>query len=349
MLCLVNAARAVPFTVAGSLAPVVVGTEVSVAGQNVFVVLYGPTSSGKTKMSVELAQRIRRTLARETVIISADSRQVYRYLDIGTSKTTSEEMQGVPHELISVADPVRKFELDDYVPLARQHIQDAFAKGKVPFVVGGTGIYVKALLEGWDVARSSTVRDTLRRDFPKAMMGDAYAMLRRLDRTTAARVHPNNYEAIINALASAMAPDERRRDDANVRTVVLGLSPAQRVLDQRVERTYDAQVSRGLFEEVQNLNARYHLDREVREVHKRGRESQNQVLHTHGYREYFEVAAERGKPVGKLTAAELAEVRARVVEHIRGYTRRQAAFLRKLPAPQLVTSPERAMAAVAAR
>ena len=317
-----------------------------VAGQDLLVALYGPTSSGKTKLSVELARRLTRNQNRKIVIVSADSRQVYRYLDIGTSKTTPEEMQGIPHEMIGVADPVRKFELDDYVRLARQHIQQAFAQGCVPFVVGGTGVYVKALLEGWDVTRSSAVRDSLRRDFPKAMTPDAHAMLRRLDRAAAARVHPNNYEAIINALASVMAPDESRPDDAKVRTVVLGLSPVQRALDQRVARTYDNQVSRGLFDEIQDLNDRYDLDREVREVHKRGRESQNQVLRTHGYREYFEVAAERGKPVGKLTPAELAEVRARVVEHIRGYTRRQGAFLRKLPAVQVVSTAEQAMAAL---
>lgn len=319
------------------------------AGQHTLVALYGPTSSGKTKLSVEVAQRIRRTLGQETVIVSADSRQVYRHLDIGTSKTTVEQMRGVPHEMISVADPVRKFELDDYVGQARQHIRAAFAAGRVPLIVGGTGVYVKALLEGWDVARSSAVRDNLRRDFPKAMTVDAYAMLRRLDRSAAQRVHPNNYEAILNALAGRMAPDEARQDDPGVRTVVLGLSPAQRTLDQRVEQTYDAQVGLGLFDEIQALNARYELDHEAREVHRRGRDSQNQVLHTHGYREYFDVAVQRGRPVARLTPAELAEVRSRVVEHIRAYTRRQATFLRKLSEVQVVASADQALAALTRR
>src|ERR1700755_415900 len=109
--------------------------------RKLLLALYGPTSSGKTKLSVEFARR----LGREVVVISADSRQVYRYLDIGTSKTTPKEMQGIPHRMISVADPVRKFELEDYVRKAGQHIQDAFAAGQVPFIVGGTGVYVKAL------------------------------------------------------------------------------------------------------------------------------------------------------------------------------------------------------------
>jgi tRNA dimethylallyltransferase len=307
------------------------------AERKLLLALYGPTSSGKTKLSVEFAQR----LGRDVVVISADSRQVYRYLDIGTSKTTTEEMRGIPHRMISVADPVRKFELEDYVRQAGQHIQDAFAAGQVPFIVGGTGVYVKALLEGWEVDRSGAARTSLRRDFPKAMAADAYAMLRRLDRTAAARVHPNNYEAIINALAAAMAPRADRRD-GGVRTVVFGLSPEQRVLDQRVERTFDGQVSRGLLKEIEFLNARYDLDERGAAGHNRD----NQVLHTHGYREYFEVAAERGKRVHQLTEPDLAEVRTRVLEHIRGYTRRQQSFLRKLPDVRVVRTAAQALSAM---
>jgi tRNA dimethylallyltransferase len=303
----------------------------------VLIALYGPTSSGKTKLSVELAER----LGPDVVIISADSRQVYRYLDIGTSKTTPEEMHGIPHEMLDVTEPVRKLELEDYTRLAREHIAACFSAGKVPFVVGGTGVYVKALLEGWDVERSASARDSLRRDFPRGVTADAHAMLRRLDRQVAARVHPNNYEAIINALTTLMAPDTASPGDtSDVTPVVLGLQPNQRALDQRVADTYDRQVSRGLFGEIQDLNARYGLDAELR---RRGPAARNQVLHTHGYREYFEVAAERGKPVERLTEHERAEVRTRVVAHIRGYTRRQQSFLRKLPSVHIVTSAKEAV------
>jgi tRNA dimethylallyltransferase len=307
------------------------------------VALYGPTSSGKTRLSVELAERARKAMGRDMVIISADSRQVYRYLDIGTSKTRADEMHGIPHEMISVTEPVRKFELEDYVTLARRHIEAAWTDGKVPFVVGGTGIYVKALLEGWDVASSGANRDALRRDFPRGMTSDAYAMLRRLDRGTAARVHPNNYEAIINALATATAPQSDRAPAAP-RTVVLGLNPPQQLLDERVEQTFDRQVGRGLFDEILALNARYDLDQEMRAALRQGRDSQNQVLHTHGYREYYEVAVRRGKPVARLTDADRAEVRTQVLEHIRGYTRRQLTFLRKLPHIRHVRTAAEAMA-----
>ncbi len=313
------------------------------AREQLLVALYGPTSSGKTRLSVELAERARKAMGRDMVVISADSRQVYRYMDIGTSKTRPDEMHGIAHEMVSVADPARKYELEEYVTQARQHIEAAWIAGRVPFVVGGTGVYVKALLEGWDVAGSGAARDALRRDFPRGMTSDAYAMLRRLDRGVAARVHPNNYEAIINALATATAPRPDRAPTA-LQTVVLGLNPPQQVLDERVEQTFDRQVDRGLFDEILALNARYDLDQEMRAALREGRDSPNQVLHTHGYREYFEVAVRRGKPVARLTEADLAEVRTQVLEHIRAYTRRQLTFLRKLPHVRYVRTAADAMA-----
>ena len=97
------------------------------------------------------------------MVISADSRQVYRYLDIGTSKTTAAEMRGIRHEMLDVTEPVRKLELEEYVRLASAHVADCHARGAVPFVVGGTGVYVRALLEGWAVDRVGAARAALRR------------------------------------------------------------------------------------------------------------------------------------------------------------------------------------------
>jgi tRNA dimethylallyltransferase len=315
----------------------------------VVIALYGPTSSGKTRLSVDLAERIGSALGREVVIISADSRQVYRYLDIGTSKTTAAEMRGIRHEMLDVTEPVRKLELEEYVRLASAVAAGCRRSGAVPFVVGGTGVYVKALLEDWSVEsvdRVGQARSALRRDFPRALRADAYAMLRRLDRAAAARVHPNNYDAVINALATVMAP--ARAAPRGAAPLVLGLDPGQRALDERVARTYDDQVRRGLPGEVADLAARYDLDAEAR---RRGPapwpESPNQVLHTHGYREYFEVALEQGRPVRSLTEQDRADVRRRVVEHIRGYTRRQRTWFRKLPNVRLVRSADEAFPLVA--
>ena len=295
------------------------------------VALYGPTSSGKTALSVELARRIERDLGRPVVIVSADSRQVYRYMDIGTSKTTREEMGGIRHEMIDIVEPVRKLELEEYARLARPHLRT----DGVALIVGGTGVYVKALLDGWTLDGVGQARDALRRDFPRSMAADAYAMLRRLDRT--ARVHPNNYEAVINALAARMGG---ARGATPPRAVILGLDPGAAAVDRRVAATYDDQVRRGLFDEIQALAARYGLERGS---------SGNQVLHTHGYREWFEVARERGKPLAALSASDRAEVRERVVEHIRGYTRRQRSWFAKLPGVRVVSGADQAFSHLSRR
>lgn len=299
--------------------------------------VYGPTSSGKTSTSVEIARRLERDLDRKVIIISADSRQVYRYMDCGTSKTTPAQMHGIRHEMLDVAEPVRKFELEEYVRLARGHIRDAFEAGHIPLVVGGTGVYVMALLKSWQVNRIGAARDSLRRDFPPSMVRDAYDMLRRLSRAEAAKVHPNNYAAVTNALAAIVAGDDPASPATSraPRTLVLGLDPGPRALAARVARTYDDQVRHGLFAEVLALDARYGL---TAEYGRRGQESPNQVLHTHGYREYFDVAAEHGKAVTNLTEGELAQVRGRAVEHIRRHTFRQRGWFRKLPEVQMIRS-----------
>lgn len=306
--------------------------------------LYGPTSSGKTATAVQIARRIEAGLGLAVVVVSADSRQVYRHMDIGTSKTSREEMRGIRHEMLDVAEPVRKFELEDYARLARRHIAEAVAAGALPFVVGGTGVYLSAVLGGWDVDRVGAARAALRRDFPRSASADAHATLRRLNPGRARRVHPNNYEAIINALASEVSGDGPVRGDGPAGPagpVLLGLDPGARILDRRVARTYDQQVQRGLFDEIRSLAARYDLDREMR---RRGRDSPNQVLHTHGYREYFEVAAHRGKPVANLTGPELAEVRRQVIERIRRHARRQRGWLAKLPGTRMISSADEAYA-----
>lgn len=126
--------------------------------------------------------------------------------------------------------------------------------------------------------------------------------------------------------------------------MVLGLDRPARELDDRVARTFDEQLGRGLLEEVVELSDRYDLERQLR---RRGKDSPNQVIHTHGYREFLEVARDRGKPVHSLAAADLDTVRESVVEHIRAYTRRQRGAFRKLPGLHMIQSADSAYRAVA--
>ncbi|ADB35022.1 tRNA isopentenyltransferase [Kribbella flavida DSM 17836] len=310
------------------------------------VALYGPTSAGKTKVSVELCLRLRDELGLDPLVISADSRQVYRYMDIGTSKTTPAEMRGIPHAMLDVTEPVRKLELETYVAQARRRMDACWAAGGVPVVVGGTGVYVRSLLEGWEVDAVAEARASLRRDFPRSMAADAHEVLARLDKQAAAKVHANNYDGVINALAHAVGNDpERAVATVPTRTVMLGVDRPAADIDRRVAETYDDQVRRGLRDEVLGLEQRYDLLTQYRRL---GKKTANQVVHTHGYTEWFDVALERGLAVEKLGAADQSEVRQRVVERIQAHTKRQRAVFPKLAGLKMVRGPGDAFDAVVA-
>lgn len=267
-------------------------------------------------------------------MISADSRQVYRHLDIGTSKTTPEEMRGVIHEMIDVAEPVRKFELDSYVTMARERMHHHLAAGRLPFVVGGTGTYVSALVEGWNVKRSGVVRASLLKDFPPHARADAHAMLRRLDRRASDRIDPRNYEATINALTRVIA-GSAGADKGPTNALMLGLDPGPKAVERSIEQVLDRQLQSGLLDEVAWLADRYKLDRGPKANRRR---LQNQVLHTHGYREFFEIADRRRKRVTSLAPEEISQARKETLEHIRAYSRRQRTWFAKLPEPHIVNS-----------
>lgn len=308
------------------------------------VALYGPTSAGKTAVSIDLCLRIRDELGLEPMVVSADSRQVYRYMDIGTSKTMPEEMRGVPHTMIDVTEPVRKLELETFVAEARRHMEACWASGGVPVIVGGTSVYVRSLLEGWEVDAVAEARNAIRRDFPRSMAEDAYAVLARLDPKAAGKIHANNYDAVVNALAHAMGNDPDRADiPVAARQVVLGVDRPAADIDRRVAATYDDQVRRGLRDEVLGLDERYDVMAQYRRL---GQKSPNQVVHTHGYTEWFDVALDRGKAVENLSSEDLNEVRNRVVERIQIHTRRQRSAIPKLKNVKLVRSANEAFTAV---
>jgi tRNA A37 N6-isopentenylltransferase MiaA len=280
------------------------------------------------------------------MVISADSRQVYRYMDIGTSKTTPEEMRGIPHTMLDVIEPVRKLELETFVAEARQHMDECWSAGGVPVVVGGTSVYLRSLLEGWEVDAVAEARNAVRRDFPRSMAEDAYAVLARLDSKAAAKIHANNYDAIVNALAHAMGNDpDRAGGSVAARQVVLGVDRPAADIDRRVAATYDDQVRRGLRDEILALNERYDVEAQYRRL---GPKSPNQVVHTHGYTEWFDVALDRGKSVENLSSADGDEVRERVVERIRVHTRRQRAAIPKLAGVKMVRGARDAFDAVTA-
>jgi tRNA dimethylallyltransferase len=240
--------------------PSKVGTNPPTPPQPWIVIICGPTGIGKTSVAVEIASAV------GGEIISADSMQVYRYMDIGTAKPTSAETARVPHHLIDVADPDEPFDAARFLDLARPAIHRLVRAGKPVFVVGGTGLYIKALTEGLFPAPASSpeVRERLRR---MAEAEGAEAVHRRLadrDPETAARLHVNDTFRVLRALevfettGRPISALHRDHDfsDRPYRTLKIALFTDREVLYDRIDRRVDEMIGAGLLEEVSGLLAK---------------------------------------------------------------------------------------------
>lgn len=221
------------------------------------VVIAGPTAVGKTKLSIRLAHQM------DGEIISGDSMQVYRGMDIGTAKITPEEMEGIPHHLIDILDPQERFSVSDFQELARSHILQLNERGKLPILVGGTGLYVQSVTHGFEFAKNGS-NDTIRRkwqDFleeygPQALFNE----LERRDPAFAQTLHPNNSRRVVRALelwestGKSMAEFQGDWDnDSPYHLVMLGLTMDRTQLYERINDRVDLMVQNGLIEEIQAL------------------------------------------------------------------------------------------------
>jgi tRNA dimethylallyltransferase len=295
------------------------------------VAIYGPTSSGKTALSLGVCEAASQRGLRP-VVLNADSRQVYAGMDIGTSKIKPPEMRGFEHRLLDVAEPSRKLSLEAYAQLARDELASlATFADTLPILVGGTGVYVQSVLDGWDLAGTGTLRRSLERDFPRSDVTGAYRMLARLAPEAARRVHPGNYEATLNALVRCMADGSGSEVATPFAFSVYGVDRGRTETDRRIEKTLDAQIRDGLLEEIAELDRRYRLVEQARRPGLR----RNVALQTHGYREFIHMAASTGKAIAELSGADLAAARAEALGHIWAYSRRQRSWFRKLGTSQV--------------
>ena len=215
------------------------------------VAVVGTNASGKSELGVHLALRL------GGEVVSADSRQVYRGLDIGSGKVTAEEARGVPHHLIDVCDPGRYFTLQEYQALAYQAIDGILARGRVPLLVGGTGLYVRAVVDGYEippVPPNPALRAELERQPAEAVA----RTLARLDPAFARQVDPRNKRRVIRAievLTAGYGLDDMRRRRPRYDTLRLGLTWPWEVLCERIDRRLRQRLSGGLIEEVKGLLA----------------------------------------------------------------------------------------------
>jgi tRNA dimethylallyltransferase len=220
----------------------------------------GPTASGKSALGLELARR------HGGEIVSCDSLQVYRGLDIGSAKSTREERASVPHHLLDVVEPDAVFSAADYARLARQAVAAIRARGRLPIVAGGTGLYLRALLHGLfeGPSRDAALRARLERIADR--FGDArlHRLLRRVDPQAAERTHPNDRVRLVRAievfaLTGRPLTSQHRETGPALEgpQLLVGLAPDRVRLREAVEKRTRQMLERGLLEEVRGLLARF--------------------------------------------------------------------------------------------
>lgn len=223
------------------------------------LVIVGPTASGKTRMAVELAQR------HNGEVISADSMQIYRTMDIGTAKPTQEEMGGIPHHMIDVADPEEDFSVARYVEMAARCVDDVLERGKLPIVAGGTGLYIDSLLSGRTFAPfspDSALRGELERELAEKGGQAMLEALAQVDPEAAQRLHPNDHKRIIRALevyrSTGKTITQHNRETQAIppryNALTIGLTFQDRqAMWRRIDQRVDEMVAAGLEDEVRRL------------------------------------------------------------------------------------------------
>jgi tRNA dimethylallyltransferase len=229
------------------------------------VVIVGPTAVGKSRVAIEVAK------AFETEVLTADSRQVYRGMDIGTDKPIPDERQGIPHRLIDLVNPDESFNAGLYRRQALDEIERLYRDRRLPLVVGGTGLYVRTLLRGLCGAPPAdpTLRETLRQEAKEQGHDRLYARLVAVDPTTAARLHPRDESKVIRALEVYQLSGRRMSefqqehgfDEQPFSALIIGLNRGRDLLYRRIEGRIDSQLADGLMEETkQLLDQGYRLD-----------------------------------------------------------------------------------------
>ncbi len=222
------------------------------------IVICGPTASGKTALSVELAKEF------DAEIISADSMQIYKGMDIATAKPSLEERQGIPHYLMDFLDPSESFSVADYVRLAHEKIKEIASRGKIPMIVGGTGLYISSLINNIRFEESEcdyAYREELRLLAEEKGNGYLLNMLREIDPVTAATLHENNQSRVIRALevykttgkTMSQTQEESRTEPSPYEPCMIALDYDREQLYDRINKRVDIMLNIGLLKEAKEF------------------------------------------------------------------------------------------------
>ena len=219
------------------------------------IVVLGPTASGKTKIAIKLAKDF------NGEIISADSRQIYREMNIGTDKISPLETQGIPHYLIDIVNPDEEFTLAQYKELAIKTIREIQERKKLPFLVGGTGLYIQAITDNLEIPTvppDAKLRSNLERIDQKKLV----EMLKKLDPVGAKKIDLNNPRRIIRALEVCLKTgqpfsSQTRKGKRLFKIIEIGLNPPREKLYQKIDQRVDWMIENGLINEVKSLLKKY--------------------------------------------------------------------------------------------
>lgn len=271
---------------------------------NRVIAVVGATASGKTSYAIELAKKI------NGEIISADSRLVYKGMDIGTAKPTIDEMQEIPHYMIDVVEPEYNYSVGLYVKEAKKHITDIISRGKVPIVVGGTGLYFRVLLENYDLPDVKPDYE-LRKELSSYSYEELLEMLTKLDEKAANSVEKNDKKKLIRyieiiRLAGKPLDLVRGVKEKEFNVEWVGLNFPREILYDRINKRVDLMIEQGLIDETKKL------------LQKHGRISN--ITDTIGYREVLSYLD------GELS---LDEAKDKLKQNTRNYAKRQLTWFRK--------------------
>lgn len=223
---------------------------------NKIVAICGPTAVGKTAYSIEIAKRF------DGEIVSCDSMQLYKYMDIGSAKPSLDELNQVKHHLIGIVDPSEMFSVAKYKELANDAIDDIISRRKLPIIAGGTGLYLDALLFDLDFAAEPSddnLRDELYKIAEEKGNLELHAILNECDPDSAKRIHPNNVRRVVRAIESAKSGNKLKdfAKDLSLNDkyefILIGLRRDREEIYDRINRRVDVLVKEGLFEEVKML------------------------------------------------------------------------------------------------
>lgn len=266
------------------------------------IVVIGPTSVGKTKMGVALAKKL------NGEVISGDSMQVYRQMDIGTAKVTIEEMEGVTHHCIEILDPKDQYSVHDFQQTVRKQITEITNRGHVPIIVGGTGLYIKATLYDYTFSEMENNHDEINKKYKDYTNEQLYAHLKQIDEESAKILHFNNRRRVLRAIEIYEQTGQKKSEMINEQEHIclydayfVGLTLPRELLYERINLRVDLMMKNGLQGEMESLI-------------KQGLTRENQSMKAIGYKEWFDYF--EGK-------CDLNEVSENIKKHSRQYAKRQ--------------------------